>query len=347
MKKQNQNKKENKKLSVPLLIFLIAVYSLVIYFASEESYSKMPEEKLPICLYSNQAGDNLRKTYVEAILEAKESITCLIYSFTDEEIIAAFKKKADAGVDITVISDPVATQNIHERLGPKIKVVPIRQKGLMHNKLLAIDHKVSLIGSANLTRDSLSMHANLVMGIYSPAVALAIEAKAKSLAEKGKKIEPLFIKTSTQTLDLSFLPDDAQGLYKVLQLLKSAQKSIKVAMFTFTHPALIDALVAAHKRGVDVTVVLDRDSSRQTSNHAFRCFGQEKMNILTSNRVGLLHEKIAIIDDTTLIMGSANWTKAAFGTNSENICILTNLQPVQLDKLNRFWATTLQETSTL
>lgn len=333
----------NTKLSTPLLLFLIGIYSLVIYFSTEETYSKLPAEELPICHYSNQAGDNLRKTYVQAILDAKESITCLIYSLTDEEIIAAFKKKADDGVEVLIISDPVATQNVQEKLGPKVTVVPRRQKGLMHNKLLAIDHKVSMIGSANFTRDSLNMHANIVMGVHSPAVALAIEAKGKSLIEKGKKIEPLFIKTPTQSLEVCFLPDDGEALYKLLKQLHAAEKCIKVAMFTFTHPDLIDALVAAHKRGVEVTVVLDRESSRKTSYPAFSRFSKEKMNVLVSNRVGLLHEKMAIIDDTILIMGSANWTKAAFGTNSENLCILTDLQPDQLSKLNSFWATTLRE----
>ena len=52
---------------------------------------------------------------------------------------------------------------------------------------------------------------------------------------------------------------------------------------------------------------------------------------------------MAIIDDTTLIMGSANWTKAAFTQNSENITFLYPLTDEQQIKLKAFWQTTLKE----
>lgn len=331
------------RLPAPVLLLLIAIYSLTIYFMSAERAVILPEQSAPIRLYSNQAGDDLRRTFTQAILGANESITCIIYSLTDEEIIAAFRKKAEEGVSVLIIADPVATQDAAEKLGPKVDLVPRRQKGLMHNKLLVVDHKISWLGSANFTRDSLSLHANIVMGISSPVIASAIEDKAKSLSIKGHKIQPLILATPDQTLELSFLPDDTKALHKVLSQIKSAQKTIKVAMFTFTHPELVEGLVAAHKRGVDVEVVIDSDSSRKTSSKAFERFTNEKMKVFASKRVGLLHEKMAIIDDNTLIMGSANWTRAAFGTNSENLCILSDLTSDQRSMLKEFWATTKRE----
>lgn len=331
------------KIPTPLLFVLIAIYSLTIYFMSAEKAAVFPEQSTPIRLYSNQAGDDLRKTFTQAILEAKESITCIIYSLTDEEIIAALRKKANEGLQVCIICDPVATQDAAIKLGPNVELTPRRQKGLMHNKLLVIDRKISWLGSANFTRDSLSLHANIVMGIQSPVIANAIEEKAKSLSVKGRKSQPLILATPDQTLELCFLPDDTQALQKVVSQLKAAKKTIRVAMFTFTHPELVEGLVEAHKRGVDVEIVIDSDSSRKTSSVAYKRFGREKMKVYASKRVGLLHEKMAIIDDNTLIMGSANWTRAAFGTNSENLCILSDLTSEQQTKLKQFWATTLQE----
>lgn len=333
-----------KKLPTHFALLFVAIYALAVYLLSEEKAVQLPEQQIPICLYSNQADGNLRNTFTQAILEANSSIYCLIYSLNDEEIISALKKKAASGVQVVVVADPVATQDGQKKLGTSVEFVPRRQKGLMHNKLLAIDNKVSFLGSANFTRDSLSTHANLVMGIESEQIAQAISDKAVSLRDKGKKIEPLKIQAGEQCLELSFLPDDPKALDKVLTCLKAAQKTIKVAMFTFTHPDLIEALVAAHKRGVDVQVVIDSDSSRKTSSKAYTRFKNEKMQVFASRRDGLLHEKVAIIDDSTLIMGSANWTRAAFSQNSENIAILRNLTPVQQKILALFWATTLQET---
>jgi len=338
-------KAKNTSIRIPagFIYLIIAVYSLAIYFCSWGTNVALPHDRLPIGLYSNQAGDNLKETFIKAIGDAKESIYCLIYSLNDEEIIQAFKNKAEEGVEVFIVTDPVATQDAAVKLGPKVTVVSRRQKGLMHNKLLAIDKKVSWLGSANFTRDSLALHANIVMGISNPQLACAIEEKAKTFHEKGRKVAPLTLTAKNQTLELSFLPDDGNALHKLIKQLQGAQKSIKVAMFTFTHPDLINTLVAAHKRGVDVEVVIDSDSSRKTSSQAYKRFCQEKMQVFTSRRVGLLHEKMAIIDDTCLVMGSANWTKAAFSQNSENISFLSPLTQDQQAKLKTFWNKTLQE----
>ncbi|MBS0654915.1 MAG: DUF1669 domain-containing protein [Verrucomicrobia bacterium] len=326
----------------PLVCLLLAVYALIVYSSNTPSPTALPTAHLPLQLYSNQVEGNLQKTFKEAILNAKESITCIIYALTDDEIITALRKKAEEGLDVTIVHDPVATQNISFRLGPKVHTSSLRNKGLMHHKLIAIDHKQVWLGSANLTRDSLLLHANLVVGLDSPEWAAAIEQKAQD-PQKRRYKQPLLIQTNEQKLELWFLPDAPQALDRLLQLLDSAKKTIKVAMFTFTHPKLIQALVDAHKRGVNVEIVLDSDSSRQTSQLAYQRFKREKMKVLVSDRMGLLHEKIAIIDDSQLVAGSTNWTKAAFTNNHEALCILSDLSKEQQSFLHRFWTTTLQE----
>lgn len=334
------------RVKVPTSAFFFALifYVICLYFLKEKEQVTLPVGDLPICLYSNQAGDNLRATFTQAILSAKESIVCLIYSLTDEEIIAALRQQAEKGVKVLVLHDPVATCDVQHKLGPKVELVGRRTKGLMHNKLLSIDHQIAWIGSANFTRDSLLLHANLVMGIASPILAQSIEEKAENLRRKEpRRFTPLSIRTDRQELQLSYLPDDGLALEKLLLLLETAKKSIKVAMFTFTHPKLTEALIDAHTRGVDVEVVFDRDSSRKTSKMAMQRLTRAKMKVFVSERNGLLHEKVAIIDDTTLIMGSANWTKAAFGANDENILWLSPLTPQQQEKLRQFWRTTLLE----
>jgi phosphatidylserine/phosphatidylglycerophosphate/cardiolipin synthase-like enzyme len=333
------------RLPTSFLLLLLVLYTITVYFLSQEKTVSLPEQAVPIRLYSNQAHDDLKRTYTQAILGAKECIYLSIYSLTDDGIISALKQRAEDGVKVLIVADAVATQDAQSKLGDKVELVQRRQKGLMHNKLLAIDHEMSWIGSANLTRDSLTLHANIVIGIASPSIAKAIEDKTISLATKGRKIEPLMISTPQQSLELCFLQDDPKALHKVLTQLRGAQKSIKVAMFTFTHPALIDALIEAHKRGIDVDVVIDNDSARKTSSLAYKRFVHEKVPVAISRRAGLLHEKMAIIDDKTLIMGSANWTRAAFTQNSENIVILQDLTPEQQSKLATFWQTTKHESS--
>ena len=130
-----------KQLRAPIAFLFLAIYACIVYANATPSQPILPTNDLPIHLYSNQVTGNLQKTFKEAILNAKESIVCIIYALTDDEIITALRKKAEEGLSVLVVHDPVTTQNIAFRLGPKVQVKSLKHKGLMHNKLISIDHK--------------------------------------------------------------------------------------------------------------------------------------------------------------------------------------------------------------
>src|ERR1700733_7645964 len=197
------------KSSLGFLILLL--YAVSLYFFSLCDKPVLPKDALPICLYSNQAGDSLRTTIRDAINTAQKSVTCIMYSLTDEEILHALKTKNEQGVKVPVACDAVASLGAGDKLGPKVTCIPVRKRGLMHNKLVAIDEQSAYLGSSNFTRDSLSLHANLVLGIHSPEVAKLIEEKAKNVVTtKPKKLAPLRLQTkeaSKEFFELYFLPD--------------------------------------------------------------------------------------------------------------------------------------------
>src|SRR5260221_2800627 len=118
-------------------VLALFVYTLTLYFTAETEAIALPQEDAlehaKISLYSNQTHDDLRKTLTDAILHAKTTITCIIYSLSDDEIIYALKKQSETGVDVLIVCDAVATQDAHKKLGSKVKLVPVRKKGLMHN----------------------------------------------------------------------------------------------------------------------------------------------------------------------------------------------------------------------
>ena len=238
----------------------------------------------------------------------------------------------------------MATQDVAFKLGPDVLLKPRRERGLMHDKIIIIDNEEVWLGSANLTRDSLTTHANLMIGIQSKALAQQIEEKiATMLARKRSKTQPIMLHSSEQTIQLFFFPDHPDGLKQLQRTLQTAQKTIKVALFTFTYRPLIDELIAAHNRGIDVTCVIDEESSKRTSKQAFIQLKKAGVKVYISSRVGLLHHKMAIVDDTILAVGSANWTKAAFFSNDDNLCFLTGLTDEQQKVLRVLWNTTMSE----
>jgi cardiolipin synthase len=334
-----------KRLRGPMALIFLALWTVINFVLLGPERPLLPNPSTPICLYSNQAGDDIKLTLKEALNSATDSIYIAIYSLNDRDIIALLRKKAQSGIKVFIVHDPVATQDMYHNLGPNITLIGRRHKGLMHNKLIVIDQKMAYLGSANLTRDSLVLHANLVVGIESEEVAKKIANKIQDLAVRTlKKSPPVFFKTATEQAELYFLPESGNvALARLQKAIQSATKSLKVAMFTFTLASLADALIAARERGIEVEVVLDADSAKQTSAKILHKLQRAHVAVSTSNRLGLLHHKMLIIDDAILVTGSANWTKAAFYANDENLFFLFDLLPEQKEKLALLWHNTLQE----
>lgn len=107
----------------------------------------------------------------------------------------------------------------------------------------------------------------------------------------------------------------------VVKELKSARREILVQAYSFTADPLTFALVEAKKRGVDVTIMLDR--SNETERYSdLRIFLDEGLDPLIDAGHAIAHNKVIIIDQKTLITGSYNFTNQAETDNAENVVIL-------------------------
>lgn len=107
---------------------------------------------------------------------------------------------------------------------------------------------------------------------------------------------------------LIVLPDDAAK--PILDSIGGAKKSLRVKMFVFSDPALLDAVIAAHKRGVKVQVMLNPERrSGEEDNEATRkklqAAGVEVKD--SSPEVELTHEKSMVVDDEVAFIKSLNW----------------------------------------
>ena len=63
----------------------------------------------------------------------------------------------------------------------------------------------------------------------------------------------------------------------------------------------------------------------------------EKIDPLVSKGGKLLHHKWCVIDKSTLLLGSANWTKSAFYKNEDCILMLYNLTKKQNTHFEKIW----------
>lgn len=339
-----------KKSSIGALILLLLGTFYKISESAQEASSTpvyLPSSAQPVQLYSNQSNDNLTQLYVEAIKGAKQSIDLVIYSLMDHRIIAALQDKAAEGIPLYIVCDAKASPGISRKL-PQATIIRRMGNGLTHQKILVIDDKQILMGSANLTHDSLEVHGNLVIGLENPALAQVMVTKIKSMDEEGN-LEPLkqqIITAGNQKVELWELPDEGKAaVSRVIQLLRAAKKSIRVAMFTWTRQDFTQELIEASKRGVKVEAVLDRYSGKGASAKVVKMLQNNGIPVHLSTGQGLLHYKMAYIDEEVLINGSANWTTAAFKNNDDGFLVIYPLTTGQQTKMNQLWKAIWQKSA--
>lgn len=322
-------KKAPPKAKFPWILLCTVIFC--VWFVWESLSPQLPKPFEPPRLYSNQCQQDIRSVLLGAIRQASSSIHLVMFGLTDRAMLSALSKKIGEQVPTKVYYDTGGSAKIFKFLqGGDIR--PISNAGLMHQKILVLDKEMVFIGSANMTSASLRMHDNLVIGLVSRPMA--------KFLEEHEPYSPGYLHTIVggQSVELWLLPDPrGQALAELRKQIRNAHQSVRIALFTFTHPGLIDEVIQAHKRGVEVKIAVDMHSGLGASAKAVEALKKAGVSVFLSQGAQLLHHKFIYIDDQTLLAGSANWTKAAFYKNSDCILALHNLNADQKKFMNRLW----------
>ncbi|MES2569154.1 MAG: phospholipase D family protein [Verrucomicrobiota bacterium] len=108
---------------------------------------------------------------------------------------------------------------------------------------------------------------------------------------------------------------------KIIEEIGRANKSVLVQAYSFTSAPIAEALVAAHRRGVGVQVLLDK-SQRSEKYTSADFIAHAKIPTYIDARHAIAHNKVMIIDAAVVITGSFNFTKAAEASNAENLLVI-------------------------
>jgi cardiolipin synthase len=107
---------------------------------------------------------------------------------------------------------------------------------------------------------------------------------------------------------LIVLPDDSAQ--PILEAIHNAAKSIRIKMFVFSDPSLLKAVIDAHKRGVDVRIMLNpaRRDGKEENADSRKTLTDAGIQVIDSNPCfDLTHEKSMVIDDAAAFVQSLNW----------------------------------------
>jgi phosphatidylserine/phosphatidylglycerophosphate/cardiolipin synthase-like enzyme len=130
------------------------------------------------------------------------------------------------------------------------------------------------------------------------------------------------------TLEAAFAPD-AGAEELVVKVIGSATNNVKMSAYTFTSPAIVRALIAAKKRGVQIQLIADdranlSEDQSGKARHALNAVSEAGIEVRLIGAYALHHDKLLIVDDRHIQTGSFNYTNSAARRNSENVLVVWN-----------------------
>ncbi|NIM03992.1 hypothetical protein GTN66_07615 [bacterium] len=136
----------------------------------------------------------------------------------------------------------------------------------------------------------------------------------------------------------------------VHELLTQAKKSIHIVMFEmFYYPKypeslenqLVQDLVDAHKKGIDVQVILEQGTwgriTRRNKREGGFMLSQAGVQVYFDSRSKTTHDKLIIVDERYTIIGSTNWSYHGLEKNNEASVLIDSIPLAKsfLEEFNR------------
>lgn len=306
--------------------------------------------------------ENRRGGVDEAIVadfeRAQQRIDMAMFDFRLPSLVDSLARAAGRGVAVRAVVDYEANKDAAEFTDAVkkleqagVQVVKNDRSALMHNKFAVIDNQLLWMGSMNFTPNDVYRNNNNMLRLQEPALIENYNQIFERIFLRGQSGAPSKIVPNPRvelengiTLENYFSPTG--GAQKaILDRLKAAKKNIRITAFTFTDTEMAQVLKAKHKAQVAVQGVFEKRNNGAIGGE-YGDLTNAGLDILEDGNCYILHSKLFIIDDETVVMGSYNFTDAANRTNDENLLIIDDpaLAARYIDEFNRIYQQALKPT---
>lgn len=163
--------------------------------------------------------------------------------------------------------------------------------------------------------------------IIAVGVVLFLHFPAKTVNPPNHQIQPQQqTATGTRSQEVSqqwhaYFSPKGGCTQAIVDTLNQAKTSVLVQAYSFTSYPIANALVATHNRRVKVEAILDK-SQLHGKGGKIDLLAQSGIPVSIDAVHAIAHNKVMIIDGTTVITGSFNFTTAAENSNAENLLIV-------------------------
>jgi len=253
------------------------------------------------------------------ITGARHSVELTMYELRDATGEGDLAADAGRGVDVRVILDQHLEKSRNEAAYSYLTAhgvhVAWAPKGMTyHQKTLTVDGATSVIMTLNMvTSDYASTRDFAVIDTHPTDIAAIVATFSADFAGKGKGYTP------PNGSDLAWSPTNSQGL--ILSVISGARHALAIENEEMGDAAVTSALVAAARRGVDVTVTMTAQSSWDSAFRELVAAGAHVHTYPDTSTALYIHAKAVVADagraGQRAFVGSENFSTASLRRNRE------------------------------
>ena len=137
---------------------------------------------------------------------------------------------------------------------------------------------------------------------------------------KGNRIEIPIVYLNQSKVEVCFAPEDYCGV-KIKNALKEAREEIYFMTFSFTHESIANALLMKNLDGVKIKGIFEKRGTGSEYSK-YKVLDYQGAEVRKDSSGGVMHHKVFIIDNKTVITGSFNPSNNADKRNDENVLII-------------------------
>ena len=126
----------------------------------------------------------------------------------------------------------------------------------------------------------------------------------------------------TATIETCFAPEDDCAAFAVQAIDRAAHEILVGAYGLTTGSGIVEALLRAHRRGVEVKLIADR-TTPCGYNSGIDLLASTGVPVWIDHSARIAHAKTMVIDGRVTLNGSYNWTRGA-AANSEDLNLVAS-----------------------
>lgn len=286
----------------------------------------------PSCPPEAERVGGLDEEVASDLLLAEVRVDIAAYDLDAEPIVQALIELEERGVEVRVVtdSDNAELSSINRLRRNGISVVEDKRSGLMHNKFVVIDGRIVWMGSMNFTTNGVYCNNNNIVRINSPRLAANYTAEMDEMVNDNSFGPTSPQNTPNEMLSIggveveNYLGPEREIGPIIAQHLANAESEILFMAFSFTYEPIGETLLERADDGVTVRGVFERVGSDTPFSYypPLSQAGLANLAVRTDGNPQVMHHKVFIIDRSTVILGSFNFSGNANDSNDENILIV-------------------------